>query len=106
MPFPAESEAPITTRYEALFRVSQAISAHRDPKELFGVLASELRRVVEFDYLSVVLYNQATKKMCWHVLDMANHSRVAPPPDVEPEETLTWWVYEHQKPLVIPLLDQ
>src|SRR5712692_4619925 len=100
------SEAPITARYEALFRVSQAISAHRDPKELFGVLASELRRVVKSDYVCVVLYDPVEKKMCWHVLDMLNQPTIAPPCDLTPEETLAWWAYQHQEPLVIPSVEE
>lgn len=100
----ARPTAAIGTRYEALFRVSQAISAHRDPKELFHVLAGELRRVIEFDYLNVVRYDEVANKMYWHVLDMADGGRVVHPPEVEPEETLAFWVGQHQQPLVIPFL--
>src|SRR5712692_6235135 len=99
-------EAPITARYEALFRVSQAISAHRDPKELFGVLAGELRRVVRSDYVCVVLYDEMTNKMCWHVLDVLNQPGVVRPCDFEDEETLAWWVHRHQEPLVISSVNE
>jgi formate hydrogenlyase transcriptional activator len=95
----------VTTRYETLFRVSQAIGAHRDPKELFRALADELRQVLTFDYLSVVLYDEAANRLCWHVLDMAD-GRVLPPPAVELRETFTWWVHQQQKPLVIPFLEK
>jgi formate hydrogenlyase transcriptional activator len=95
----------MSARYEALFRVSQAIKAHRDPKELFRVLAGALRQVLSFDYLSVVLYNEATNKACWHVLDVAD-GRVVSPPNFAPQETFTWWVREHQQPLVIPFLEK
>ena len=97
--------ALLSARYEALFRVSQAISAHRDPKDLFRVLAGALRLVLTFDYLSVVLYDEAANKTCWHVLDMAD-GRVLSPPSFEPQQTLTWWVRERQQPLVIPFLDR
>jgi hypothetical protein len=43
----------LETRFETLVRVSQAVAAHRDPKELFGVLANELHRVVQFDFIGV-----------------------------------------------------
>ena len=32
----------LETRFETLVHVYQAIAAHRDPKELFGVLVNEL----------------------------------------------------------------
>jgi formate hydrogenlyase transcriptional activator len=99
-----ETNEVMTARYETLFRVSRAIRAHRDPEELFSVLAGELRKVLTFDYLSVVLFDEAADRMCWNVLDVAN-GRAVPPPDVKPRETLSWWVYENQRPLVIPDLD-
>src|SRR5439155_207866 len=40
-------------RYEALIRVSQAIGAHRDPKDLFSAMATEMHRVVQFDGIAV-----------------------------------------------------
>ena len=49
--------ASIQDRYEALFRVSRTISAHRDPEELFRVLAAELRGVVEFDAMYCTHYD-------------------------------------------------
>jgi hypothetical protein len=42
----SDPEKPLLARQEALFRVSRAINVYRDPKELFRVLASELRQVV------------------------------------------------------------
>ncbi len=102
----AETDPALAARYEALIRVSQAISAHRDCKALFRSLASELRQVVQFDYIAVVLYDPAVHKMCLHLLDAADPDRVLPQPEVETEEMLAWWVYEHQQPLVIPSLEK
>jgi hypothetical protein len=45
----ASSEYLLSDRYEALIRVSQAIGAHRDPQDLFRAMATELRRVIQFD---------------------------------------------------------
>jgi hypothetical protein len=52
-------EQSLVARHEALIRVSRAINVHRDPKELFRVLASELQRVVNFDYVALFLYDEA-----------------------------------------------
>ncbi len=95
---------PVHARYEALFRVSRTIGAHRDPAELFQSLVRELRGVVEFDVLYCAQYNPAAARPAFCVLETP--ARRIPPPEVEPEETLTAWVYEHQKPLIIPFLER
>jgi hypothetical protein len=41
----------VETRFATLVRVSQAIAAYRDPKELFGALVNELHRVVQFYFI-------------------------------------------------------
>jgi hypothetical protein len=45
----------LAMRYETLVRVSRAIGAHRDLKELFGILMDELHEVVQFDFVGVSL---------------------------------------------------
>jgi formate hydrogenlyase transcriptional activator len=99
-----EAESPIRVRYEALFRVSRTIGAHRDPAELFESLARDLRGVIEFDVLYCTQYDPAAEKPCFCVLETP--VRRLPPPDFEAKETLTAWVYQHQMPLVIPFLER
>jgi formate hydrogenlyase transcriptional activator len=95
--------ASIQARYEALFRVSRTISAYRDPEELFRVLASELRDVVEFDAIYCIHYDPVggNSEFCLVETPSGRLSQ----PDLKPEETPTAWVYEHQRPLVIPCLE-
>jgi formate hydrogenlyase transcriptional activator len=95
---------PVHGRYEAFFRVSRTIGAHRDPAELFQSLVRELRGVVEFDVLYCTQYNPAGERPAFCVLETP--ARRIPLPEFEPEETLTAWVYEHQKPLIIPFLER
>ncbi len=95
---------PVHARYEALFRVARMIGAHRDPAELFQSLVRELRGVVEFDVLYCTQYNPAGERPAFCVFETP--ARRIPPPEFEPEETLTAWVYEHQKPLIIPFLER
>jgi formate hydrogenlyase transcriptional activator len=97
-------ESPVHARYEALFRVSRTIGALRDPAELFESLARELRGVVEFDVLYCTQYDPAAEQTSFCVLETPA-GRILPP-DLEPRETLTAWVYEHQEPLIIPFLDR
>src|SRR5580692_315003 len=96
-------ESPGHARYEALFRVSRTIGALRDPAELFESLARELRGVVEFDVLYCTQYDPAAEQTSFCVLETPA-GRILPP-DLEPRETLTAWVYEHQEPLIIPFLE-
>jgi formate hydrogenlyase transcriptional activator len=101
-----QPEQPLPARYEALIRVSQAIRAHRDCEALFRSLARELRNVVSFDYVAVVLYDPAAHAMRLHLLDASDPDRELPQPEVGTEELFAWWVYEHQQPLVIPSLEK
>src|ERR1700693_1102045 len=80
------------------------IGAHREPAELFQSLVRELRGVVEFDVLYCTQYNPAGERPAFCVLETP--ARRIPPPEFEPEETLTAWVYEHQRPLIIPFLER
>ncbi len=100
---PAPVAASIQARYEALFRVSRTISAHRDPEKLFQSLAEELRGVVEFDAIYCIHYDPAAGSSEFCMIETPG-GRV-PKQDFRPEETPTGWVYEHQKPLVIPCVE-
>jgi formate hydrogenlyase transcriptional activator len=100
------ADAGLARRFEALIRVSQAISAHRDPKQLLGALAIELQRVVEFDGLVIAKYDKAAGKMSWHSIEISGRPQVVFPPDFPPEETISKWVYDNQQPVVIPSMDE
>ena len=95
----------LPARLEALFRVSQAIGAYRDPKELFRVLAKELRRVVAFDFVAIFLYDPEKNKVNTAVLETVEGQDFKIPPEFPAEETITWWVYNHQQPVVISSRD-
>jgi formate hydrogenlyase transcriptional activator len=100
------AESGLTQRFEALIRVSQAIGAHRDPKQLFAALAIELHRVVEFDGLVIAEYDRVTGKISWHSIEISGRPGVVFPSDIPPEETITKWVYDHQQAVVISSVDQ
>jgi len=87
-------------RYETLVRMSQAIGAHRDLKELFGILMDELHGVVQFDFIGVSLRDQDSDTFQNYFIDMASRSELVPEEQLMPEETLTLWVYERQEPLL------
>jgi formate hydrogenlyase transcriptional activator len=90
----------LETRFETLVRLSQAIAAYGDPKELFGVLVNELHQVVQFDFIGVSLRDKDSDTFQNYFIDMASRSELVPEEELTPEETLTLWVYERQEPLL------
>src|SRR3984893_6034604 len=87
--------------YQALRRVSRAIAAHHDIKNLFRSLADELRPVVNFVFLRVFLYDDQRHVMRLHVSEAPGQPAV-PFSEFPPEGTAVGWVYEKQEQLVIP----
>src|SRR5579863_4430766 len=98
---PGQNE-PINARYQSLIRLAESIRARRDPRELFDLLASELCRVVQFD--AMAQYDEAANKVHWHVTEACRPSSANQNP-IRKEETLAWWVYQHQQPVLIRRAD-
>src|SRR5467141_104642 len=90
----------LAMRYETLVRMSRAIGAHRDLKELFGILMDELHGVVQFDFIGVSLRDQDSETFQNYFIDMTSRSELVPEEKLAPEETLTLSVYERQEPLL------
>jgi formate hydrogenlyase transcriptional activator len=90
----------LTTRYETLVRVSRAVGAYRDPKDLLGILMDELQGMLQFDFVGVYLRDQNSDTFQNYFIDVAGRSALVPEEQLTPEETLTSWVYEHQEPLL------
>jgi PAS domain S-box-containing protein len=95
------AEKTLAHRYEALFRVSHAVGVYRDPKELFRVLANELRGAVDFAFVGLFLYNDATNTFENPALETLHGRGIVIPSDFPPHETITWWIYHNQQPVVI-----
>jgi len=92
--------SPLAVRYETLVRVSQAIRAHGDLKELFGVLADELNRVVQFDFIGISLRDKNSDTFQNYFIDVTARTELLPDEELTPEETLTLRVYERQESLL------
>src|SRR5712671_3437577 len=92
-----------TQRYEALFRVSQSLISMRSSEELFRLLARELRAVVSFYVMGIGIYDEKAHEM--HTTSYGELGVPLQAPKFAPEETFSWWVYQHQQPLIIPSLD-
>ncbi len=86
--------------YQALRRVSRAIAAHHDVKDLFRSLADELRPVVNFVFLRVFLYDEARHLMRLHVSEAPGRPAESLT-EFPPEGTAVGWVFEKQESLAI-----
>ena len=102
---PTPSAAAPAARYAALLRVVRLLTAQRSPTALFRVLARELRQVVAWDGIGLALYDATVPQHDFRALEHEPQPGVVPLADVPREETVTWWVYQHQQPLVIPAVD-
>jgi formate hydrogenlyase transcriptional activator len=81
-------------RYEALFRISEALSACGEPEELSRILAERLREVIPFDHLDVLVFKENSTEVEWHVCGERQFAF----PDIPVEETASWHVYHTQEP--------
>jgi formate hydrogenlyase transcriptional activator len=84
-------------RYEMLFRISEALSACKEPEELSRVLADQLREVVSFDHLDVLVFKENSSEVEWRVISELQIDI----PDIPIKETSSWHVYHTQETLYI-----
>src|SRR5713101_2152864 len=94
----ARSTESLAPRYESLMRLAEAIRSHRDQKDLFQLLADELRQVVPFDVMAQC--DPAGNKVNWHFSE-AYDSEKCVVSDIPKEETVHWWVHRSQQPVVL-----
>jgi formate hydrogenlyase transcriptional activator len=99
------SQDGLTSRYEVLIRVAEAIRSHPDEKELFETLANELCEVVEFDVL--YQFDGKANRVQWYRREAYRQKFEALSLKAIPkEETIAWWSYLNQQPVVIRFADQ
>src|SRR5262249_57097192 len=87
--------------YDALIRVSEALRAYHDRNTLFRSLANELRSVLPFSFLGLGLYDEEMHTVEPHVLEAAGD---LPPPQTATDKSLTYWVVQHQEPVMLPVV--
>jgi formate hydrogenlyase transcriptional activator len=93
----ASSEA----RQQALLEVAEAIVQHRDLGELFHELAERLHRVVNFDYLNLVLHDPARNVMRLHILESVMPRKTRLGTEFQVGETPSGWVWETQQTFIL-----
>jgi formate hydrogenlyase transcriptional activator len=90
--------------YEAVLALSRSIAGHTDLDSLLAGVAKSLGRVVSFDHLGLILHDPAENSMRGHILNAPGNPAIASlrlPVDEDP----AGWVWRHQKPLLIPRLE-
>jgi len=94
------TDISLAARYESLIRMAAAVRQHHDGRELFELLARELRLVVPFD--AIAQYDDRPSKVNWHICRDLPEPSAQPLADLVREETVAWWVHQHQEIVVIP----
>ena len=88
-------------RHQALLEVAEAIAQHRDLAELFHELAERLHRVVEFEYLNLILHDPSRNVMRLHILETEMPRKHGPGSEFPLGETPSGWVWETQQPFIL-----
>ena len=94
----SQSDAEI---YGALFALAKSISGHNDLDGLCRGLAQSLRRVVGFEYLSLILHDPTRNVMRRHALTTTEPRPVEDSPALPIDEDPAGWVWRTQARLVI-----
>jgi GAF domain-containing protein/DNA-binding CsgD family transcriptional regulator len=93
------ASAATSTRYDALLRISRAISGCSTPEQLFRMVADESASILRFKKFYVLSYlckDNSTEGQ-WYALGPAN----IPFGYLPVRETQSWWVHVNQRPLLI-----
>src|SRR3954447_599828 len=101
-----DKQAASCQQYRALLAVAEAIISHRDLPALFHDLAGRLHQVVRFDYLLLVLHDEARDTMRLHVLETAEPTSTHAGLLTPVHESPAGLVWQTQQPLHIPNLEE
>ena len=94
--------APQSTgrRYEAVLRLSEALSACREPEDLTKILSDQLREFLEFLQFYIIVYKENSTEVEWAVVGR-ERSLVAAYADVPVQQRPSWQAYTTQEPFHI-----
>lgn len=91
-------------RYEAVLRLSEALSQCREPEDLTAILAEELREFLPFLQFYIVVYKENSDEVEWAVVGREK-SLIAAYANVPVQERPSWQAYKTQEPFHIRDLD-
>ena len=87
--------------YEALLRATATIAGFRDCESFEKLFAGELRRVVSFDYLNFVIFDETDCTVEWRLFESSVAGGATPVDEFPGDDTTSAWAYERQQPIVI-----
>src|SRR5271169_4218785 len=95
----------LASRYEALIRLAEVIRSKPDEEDLFETLASELHQVVPFDGISQL--GPGASRVRWQFLEpyKGKVEAMRAVSAIPRDETVSWWVYRNQQPIMIRVGD-
>jgi formate hydrogenlyase transcriptional activator len=88
-------------QYQTLLEISEAIASNRDLASLFRNLAQHLREVVDFDWVSTLLYDPARDVMRIHMLEPPQPEGLIGPAEMPVDDVPSGWAWKTQEPLII-----
>ena len=87
-------------RYEAVLRLSEALSACTEPEDLTKILSEELREFLDFLQFYIVVYKEKSADVEWAVVGREK-SLVSAYADVPVQQRPSWQAYTTQEPIHI-----
>jgi formate hydrogenlyase transcriptional activator len=91
-------------RYEAVLRISEALSACREPEDLTRILSEHLREFLDFFQFYIIVYKQNSTEVEWAVLG-AEKSLISAYANVPVEDRPSRRAYATQEPFHIASWD-
>jgi formate hydrogenlyase transcriptional activator len=84
-------------RYEALLRISEALSACREPEDLTRILSEQLGESLDIFQFYIIVYKENSTEVEWAVLG-AEKSLISAYADVAVQDRPSWRAYLTQEP--------
>src|SRR5262249_59602044 len=103
---PQDGSANSVQHYQALLQALESLTRHGDLTALFHELAQRLRKVLEFDFISVLLHDPAADVMRLHILESEQPMNIGIGPNWPPSQSPGGWVWQSQHPMFVSDYDQ
>jgi formate hydrogenlyase transcriptional activator len=87
-------------RYEAVLRLSEALSLCQEPEDLTKILSEQLREFLDFSQFYIVVYKENSTDVEWAVVGREK-SLVSAYADVPVQQRPSWQAYTTQEPFHI-----
>src|SRR5689334_10973948 len=94
-----------SARHDALLEISDVICTYRDLPTLLHHLAARLRKVVDFDYVVLMLHDPTIDKLRIHILEILLPNPPSGPMTTGVDEGAAGWVFSNQQSLVFDSVD-